>query len=170
MTDITRNYVNTTDGYLYNYNGESWVKTDVLYQSTGIEKDSVTPAMIKDGVEFNNLYNYYYNCVDGSYITATGEIVPNENGSYAKIPVTPLTKISIFKPSAKYDIESGGILFVNKSGNKVDLINGTTFINGKYNDINYITISIPDTATHVLFNVRLTDYDDRFTSVVEMGE
>lgn len=170
MTDTTRNYVNTNDGYLYNYNGESWAKTDVLYQSTGIEKDSVTPTMIKDGVEFNNLYNYYYNCVDGSYITSTGEIVPNENGSYAKIPVTPLTKFSIFKPSAKYDIESGAILFLNKSGNKVDLINGTAFINGKYNDINYITISIPNTTTHVLFNVRLTDYDDRFTTIVEMGE
>lgn len=170
MKDTSRNYVNLTDRFIYIFNGSNFEKSNMLYQSQGISNDSVNPAMIKDGVEFNNLYNYYITCVDGSYITATGEIVPNENGSYAKIPVTPLTKISIFKPSGKYDIESGAILFVNSKGNKVDLINGTTFINGKYNDINYITISPPSTTTHVLFNVKLTDYDDRFTTIVEIGE
>ena len=41
MTDITKNYVNTTDGYLYIYSGGSWVKTTVKYQSTGIAEGSV---------------------------------------------------------------------------------------------------------------------------------
>ena len=37
MTDVTRNYVNTTDGYLYRYNGNTFEKTTVLYQATGVE-------------------------------------------------------------------------------------------------------------------------------------
>ena len=41
MTDTTKNYVNTTDGYLYIYSGGSWVKTTVQYQSTGIEEGSI---------------------------------------------------------------------------------------------------------------------------------
>ena len=41
MTDITKNYVNTSDGYVYIYSGGSWVKTTVKYQSTGIEEGSV---------------------------------------------------------------------------------------------------------------------------------
>ena len=42
MTDTTKNYVNTTDGYLYVYSGEKWNKTTVQYQSTGISDKSVT--------------------------------------------------------------------------------------------------------------------------------
>lgn len=41
MTDTTKNYVNTTDGYLYIYSEGSWVKTTVQYQSTGIVEGSV---------------------------------------------------------------------------------------------------------------------------------
>ena len=46
MTDITKNYVNTTDGYVYIYSGGSWVKSTVQYQSTGIEEGSVTAREI----------------------------------------------------------------------------------------------------------------------------
>ena len=42
MTDTTKNYVNTTDGYLYKYNREMWITTNVQYQSTGIADNSVT--------------------------------------------------------------------------------------------------------------------------------
>ena len=42
MTDTTKNYVNTTDGYLYNYSSGIWNKTTAQYQSTGISDKSVT--------------------------------------------------------------------------------------------------------------------------------
>lgn len=170
MTDTTRNYVNLTDMFVYIYTGDRWEKTNIKYQGNGISKNSVQPTMLLNGVEYNNLYNYYNNCIDGYFINAKGEIVANENGSYAKIPVTPQTKISILKPSGKYQIESGAILFINSSGNKVDYINGNTFINGKYNNYNYITVTIPPGVSHILFNVKLSDYDNRYSTIVELGE
>lgn len=51
MTDITRNYVNTSDGYLYIYNGSNFEKTEVLYQSTGINKGDVTMSKLSDDVK-----------------------------------------------------------------------------------------------------------------------
>lgn len=50
MTDTTRNYVNTTDGFLYTYNGESWIKTTVQYQSSGIADNSITLNKINSGL------------------------------------------------------------------------------------------------------------------------
>lgn len=40
MTDTTKIYVNTSDGYWYSYDGTDWVKADV-YQSTVLGKNSV---------------------------------------------------------------------------------------------------------------------------------
>lgn len=42
MTDTTRNYVNTTDGYLYIYNGNAFVKSTVKYQELGLSDNQVT--------------------------------------------------------------------------------------------------------------------------------
>lgn len=46
MTDTSVNYVNTTDGYLYRYNGTKFEKTSILYQSSGIEDASVTSVKL----------------------------------------------------------------------------------------------------------------------------
>lgn len=48
MTDITKNYVNTTDGFLYIYSGGEWTKSTIQYQSTGIENKSISPSMLID--------------------------------------------------------------------------------------------------------------------------
>ena len=50
MIDTTRNYVNTTDGYLYIYSGGKWTKTSVLYQSTGLSDYSVDRLQATDEV------------------------------------------------------------------------------------------------------------------------
>ena len=56
MTDTTKNYVNTTDGYLYIYSGGTWNKTSVQYQSTGISEGSVNGLKLdKNNNIFNNL-------------------------------------------------------------------------------------------------------------------
>ena len=57
MTDTTKNYVNTTDGYLYSYSGGVWTKTNILYQSTGLNDESVTPIKLYKGVMDINLFN-----------------------------------------------------------------------------------------------------------------
>lgn len=47
MTDTTKTYVNTTDGYWYYYNGTQWVQGGV-YQSTVIEENSIDGSNIKN--------------------------------------------------------------------------------------------------------------------------
>ena len=53
MSDTTKNYVNTGDGYLYIYSGGSWVKTTVKYQTSGIEEKSITNKELSDDVKIS---------------------------------------------------------------------------------------------------------------------
>lgn len=48
MTDTTKNYVNTTDGYVYTYSSGNWVKTNVLYQSQGLQDKTVNIFKLDD--------------------------------------------------------------------------------------------------------------------------
>lgn len=54
MIDTSRNYVNVADGYLYIYSGGSWVKTNILYQSQGIQDKSVNSFKL-DNLILENL-------------------------------------------------------------------------------------------------------------------
>lgn len=59
MSDITRNYVNTTDGYLYIYSDGQWSKTGILYQSTGLSDNSVEQKHLKyKGLYMNKELDY----------------------------------------------------------------------------------------------------------------
>lgn len=78
MTDVTRNYVNTTDGYLYRYNGNTFEKTTVLYQATGI--DDLNQAKINKSLQGRlsvNMFNKDTQ-VDG-FLSSIGTIAVNEN-------------------------------------------------------------------------------------------
>lgn len=44
MTDTTRIYCNTSDGYLYVFTGEEWENTGILYRDPGIEASDVPVA------------------------------------------------------------------------------------------------------------------------------
>ena len=70
MTDTTKNYVNTTDGYLYIYSGGSWTKTTVQYQSTGIEDKTITTKKLRDDVRLSpkSLINLEKNLIDIDYL------------------------------------------------------------------------------------------------------
>lgn len=61
MTDITRNYVNTTDGYLYIYNGSIFEKSNIVYQSTGLSNKSVKlhhfSYDVPQGIPSKNLFD-----------------------------------------------------------------------------------------------------------------
>ena len=56
MTYITKNYVNTSDGYLYVYNNTNFIKSNVMYQSMGIADKSIDYSKLNDGLK--NIINY----------------------------------------------------------------------------------------------------------------
>lgn len=57
MTDTTKNYVNTTDGFLYVYLNNVWTKTNVQYQSTGIEDKSIDIKKMAVCIQGKNMFN-----------------------------------------------------------------------------------------------------------------
>lgn len=59
MTDITRNYVNTSDGYLYMYTGGSWINSNIKYQETGLSDKQVTKNKTNFITQSKNLFNKY---------------------------------------------------------------------------------------------------------------
>ena len=63
MTDTNKNYVNTTDGYVYIYSDENWIKTGVLYQSMGVSDGSIGYNHIKNKTMLSNINsnNLFYN-------------------------------------------------------------------------------------------------------------
>lgn len=142
MTDQTRVYLNTTNGHIYYYNGNTW--TDIgLYQSAGIGENTITPKMTtfmkqynitpEDGYKFNvTLHNN------------TGEEMAFPNGSYStkfiEIPSNE-NKIVCFSK-----INGGARLyFYDNSQNFLSSIEGT---------INSI-INIPENSKYIRFGFQI---------------
>ena len=71
MTDTTRIYVNTTDGYWYYYNGTAWTQGGV-YQSTGIADGSISLDKLSDAQLKHYLFETDW--VHGSAGSSTGTI------------------------------------------------------------------------------------------------
>ena len=69
MTDVTKNYVNTTDGYLYIYSNGNWTKTGVKYQEMGLSDGQVTPEKL---VSINE--NLQIGSVESGYRLVNGVI------------------------------------------------------------------------------------------------
>lgn len=67
MIDITRNYVNTTDGYLYAYINDMWTNTNVLYQSVGVADKSIT--LNKLNSKISSKFKEEYSELSISYVT-----------------------------------------------------------------------------------------------------
>ena len=99
MTDITKNYVNTTDGYLYIYSGGSWVKTTVKYQSTGIEEKSITNRELSNDIRIspNSLIYLEKNLININYLINPISFLNWYNSSSTTIIEDNTNKINGFK-------------------------------------------------------------------------
>ena len=76
MTDTTRTYVNTTDGYWYYYNGTDWTRGGV-YQSTGIANNSID--LQKLSTEQLEQHRFITDWVHGSANSTTGVVTNDVN-------------------------------------------------------------------------------------------
>ena len=81
MTDNTKNYVNTTDGYLYVYNGSSFEKSTVKYQEYGLSDKQVTPIKTSfiEVIEPKNLINREKLELNKKLNVTTGDLEDNSN-------------------------------------------------------------------------------------------
>ena len=98
MTDNTKNYVNTTDGYLYVYSEGSWTKTTVQYQSTGIEDKSITNKKLSNNVRLspNALIHLEKNLVDIDYLNNPLSFIKWHNSANTTLIEDKINKINGF--------------------------------------------------------------------------
>ena len=98
MIDTTKNYVNTTDGYLYIYSGGSWAKTTVQYQSTGIEDKAITTKKLSNDIRIspNSLIYLDKNLVDIDYLNNPLSFLNWYNSASTTIIEDKINKINGF--------------------------------------------------------------------------
>lgn len=90
MTDHTKTYLLTTDGYWYYWDGDSWEQGGV-YQATAVENGSITPNEVSFhkrsenliDVESLNILNLIIDQVGGAY-----KLVTNAESSTLYVPIT----------------------------------------------------------------------------------
>lgn len=99
MTDTTKIYVNTTNGYWYYYDGDSWEQGGI-YQSTGISANTITTSMLQnkcatpEKLDLNfsrssQLFNKNdYNYVAKIWNENTGVFTDSANSRSLYIPIT----------------------------------------------------------------------------------
>ena len=137
MIDTTRNYVNTTDGYLYNYSGGQWIKTTVLYQATGVQTTSKSYSLNSKSEIVK----------DNKYIQQIGNLATYTNSEYIKFDCVNLSKVVYGRDKAFVDGEGIGIYDTNlqkigyvstfnliktESGYYYYLIDLSSYTNAKY--------------------------------------
>lgn len=98
MTDASKNYVNTTDGYLYIYSGGSWIKTTVQYQSTGIEDKTITTKKLSNDIRIspNSLIYLEKNLIDIDYLNNPLSFLNWYNSASTTIIEDKINKINGF--------------------------------------------------------------------------
>lgn len=137
MTDQSRIYVNTSDGYWYYYNGTEWVQGEVYQASQPSDLlesySKYIPQMIKD-VVYGSLEitvdtnNVTVNLVGGSGQTNCYFVTDNH------LILTGSLESSYTFPISNYNINTGTwMLVVNSQDLTVDLINVVT----NASDLNY---------------------------------
>lgn len=68
MTDISKNYVNTTDGYLYIYNGSNFENSNIKYQEKGLSDEEIKYSHFN--YEIKNLIKSNTSYLDEQIVTS----------------------------------------------------------------------------------------------------
>lgn len=99
MTDTTKNYVNTSDGYLYTYTGSEFEKSNVKYQETGLSDKQVTTKKLSDDVRISPhaLINLDKNLIDINYLNEPLSFIDWYNSASTTINEDSLKRINNFK-------------------------------------------------------------------------
>ena len=160
MTDTTRNYINTTDGHWYYYNGSTWVDGGA-YQATE-DSDTVNILLRNEKSNIKNLYqqvNFNLNAFDGAY---SHQFYSAQTGEPASINQKYLSGVKAIEvtggSSFNYEIEQ------NSSNNITAIFwlfyNNDTFISSSYQSSLKNTINIPSTANKMRFEIAFTNNID----------
>lgn len=154
MTDTSKTYVLTSDGYWYYYNGTSWVQGG-LYQSTQVADNTITYNKLDNELKEDlkpstNILSSKW--ISGKYIDTNGAEETVNSTSYIEIPVTPFDeyKIDILYLTSVFGTQNVVYMFKNndtiisfKKGNEV-----TIDENNRFKEV----IEVPYNANKLIVN------------------
>lgn len=145
MTDTTKLYVNISDGYIYRYDGSTFVSTGILYQAvqTGYEKtiqqlqDETLDLIIKVG-DYKTIKN-------NGYLSTNGLYVDTENYHSITTQMIMCCPGTIFKYKGVGRSNAVSVLYYDSDKNVVG-----------YEQIvsteNYTDIMVPSNVSYVCFS------------------
>ena len=79
MNDTTKNYCNLSDGFIYTYNGATFIKSTQKYQEMGLSDKQVTPVKTSFIENFDNDIAKDIPVLKGYLDYSTGAFTPSEN-------------------------------------------------------------------------------------------
>ena len=131
---------------------------------------SVTLAKTKgDFIVQGNFYDKNRDLING-YIHSDGHFIVSESTRTAEVNVIPEKTFSILRPAGNsYGTGFGQIQLLNSGGDLVQSIIGSEYINGTYNGLNYITVTLPQDVTKIRITVLLGAMDSVDGLVVSQG-
>lgn len=159
MTDTTRVYVNTTDGYVYYYDGSDWIKGWV-YQTTEDSSSVDNLNRILNNILINE---YTPDMAEHGLIDADG-IHSASSSKYAKVPVTSEETYYLYRKSQIYHRTGDFIGFEDYEENLTVVPFGYNIVS--YADIRFVKIVVPANTRYLLLNVKLNAFDETDTMVL----
>ena len=166
MTDITKNYVNTSDGYLYIYSGGDWTKTSVQYQSTGIAKKSIDKSLVEENLLTSILGEKVLSPRETPYVwgkvvsSIDGTIGNNSNAGYFDIPLNGVEKIEV--PLISIDNRTDrGYAFYDSEGNFIKGGNSKS-----HSTPTMVTLDVPTNAVNIKVCYKVLESFDCITMYV----
>lgn len=147
MTDTTRNYINTTDGHWYYYDGTEW-KDGGIYQAIGISENSITPEMTTfiDVTLGQNIFNpnseyvvdkqFYSGSVGGTLSTTSNN---NFMASIVKV-----------KPNTQYTCSGISYYVYYLDEDKIILSRST-----EYDTVKPYTFTTPNNCEYIAVNFKV---------------
>lgn len=153
MTDTTKAYLLTTDGYWYYYDGTSWTR-GTIYQSTGIGNREIADYNIADkGITLNNIngskINSNYHNIIYEYGKYLNNNVPSENANFNYTDYIPVK----YNDSIYVNIGLPGTIILStydKNKSFIEQINTTSSTSENPGILEY---TIPNNVYYVRFNI-----------------
>lgn len=148
MTDTTKNYVNTTDGYLYTYNGATFIKSSVKYQEMGVANKGINIEKLD-----NRVLDFTF---DNNLLEIAWEIGTLDSSTGSNMSNNKRLRTKDFLVINDYTIE-----FFNNLSSKFIVYRYNKDNNNYIDNTGFILDSFRDITSEYMYKIVLSYADDR---------
>ncbi len=147
-----------SDGFTYRWNESNWVQV-AQFQSDGLAENSVNKAHIKGFEVEGNIYSYPEDYEANTYYEIGGRKDPIQGWGSTTLPIdgSKYSKVSLWLPHGNYGGNIGSIPIMNVDKVMIKNYYANAPVNGKYKNVNYVTLDIPTNARFIGITVNNAD-------------